>query len=292
MTIFILSVSEYIYSTNRLVEEAKKRGHNVRIINHTQCAVKFGNKKRGVYYLGRNIIEDAKVVIPRIGSSTTQHGATVVQEFEYNGIQTTSSASGIVMSQNKVQSLQLLSRKKLPIPETIFSVNPEDISNQMNLLGGAPLIIKLIEGTQGKGVMLAETNQSAKSIIDTMYNMHKPVLLQEFIRESKGEDIRAFVIGNKVVAAMKRTGVKNDFRSNIHLGGKGSSINLTEEEEKLAVRAAKELNLSIAGVDLIRSKKGLLILEVNSTPGLQGIEECTKINVAGEIITYIEKTCS
>ena len=292
MTIFILSVSEYIYSTHRIYEEAKKRGHTIRVVNHTQCSIKLSNKKRGVFFKGRNIIADAKAIIPRIGTTTTKHGSCVVKEFEMNGVFSTSTAFGIINSQDKVQSLQLLSKHKIPIPETIFSVNPDDINNQINLLGGAPIIIKLLEGTQGKGVMLAESNQSAKSIIDTMYGIHKPILLQEFIKESKSEDIRAFVIGDKVVAAMKRSGIKNDFRSNIHLGGKGSVVSLSKEEEEIAIKAAKELHLAIAGVDLIRSKRGSLVLEINSTPGLQGIEEATKVNIAEEIIKYIEETCS
>ena len=292
MIIFILSVGEYIYSTHRVFEEAKKRGHNVRIINHTECTIKISNKKRGIYYKGRNIINDAKFIIPRIGTSTTEIGAVIVKEFELNNVLSTSTSSGIIVSQNKVQTLQVLSDYKIPIPETIFSVNPNDISNQINLIGGAPVIIKLHEGTQGKGVMLAESNQSAKSIIDTMYSIDKRILIQEFIKESKSEDIRVFVIGDKVVAAMKRTGMKNDFRSNIHLGGKGNVVSLTKEEEKIAIDAARYLKIAIAGVDLIRSKRGVLVLEVNSTPGLQGIEEATKVNVAEEIIKYIEERCS
>ena len=185
-----------------------------------------------------------------------------------------------------------MSKHKIPIPDTLFSINPENINAQINLLGGAPIVIKSHEGTQGKGVMLAESNQSAKSIIDTMYSMGKRILLQEFIKESKSEDIRAFDVGDKVIAAMKRIGVKNDFRSNIHLGGKGSIVTLSKEEEHIAVKSAKLLGLNIAGVDLIRSKRGALVLEVNSTPGLQGIEEYTRINVAEEIIKYIEKSCS
>lgn len=292
MTIFILSVSEHIYSTFRIFEEAKKRGHNVRVVNHTECTVKVSNKSRGIYYKGRNIANDPKIIIPRIGNSATQIGSALVKEFEINKVFSTSSSSGIRSSQDKIQSLQLLSEHKIAIPETIFSVNPEDISNQINLLGGAPIIIKLHEGTQGKGVMLADSNQSAKSIIDTIYSLNKPILLQEFIKESNSEDIRVFVVGYKIVAAMKRTGGKNEFRSNIHLGGRGSIVTLTEEEEKLAINAAKILALPIAGVDLIRSKRGPLVLEVNSTPGLQGIEEYTKINVAEKIITYIEEVCS
>lgn len=285
-------MSEYIHSTNRLYEEAKKRGHNVKVINHTQCSVKLSNNNRGVYYNGKNIIKNAKAIIPRIGNTTTECGMAVVQEFEFNNIFSTSSSEGIRLSQNKTQSLQILSKHKIPIPNTIFSVNPEDINNQINLLGGAPIIIKLNEGTQGKGVMLADSDQSAKSIIDTMYDLNKRILLQEFIKESKSEDIRVFVIGKKVITAMKRTGIKNDFRSNIHLGGTGSIVKLTKEEEKIAIEAAQLLNLQIAGVDLIRSKRGTLVLEVNSTPGLQGIEEYTQVNVAKEIIKHIEETCS
>ena len=289
MTIFILSVNEHIHSTSRIYEEAKKRGHNVKVINPTQCSVKLSNNKRGIFYNGRNISKGADAIIPRIGNTTTDCGTSIVKEFEYNNTYSTSSAEGIILSQNKVQSLQLLSKNKIPIPDTIFSVNPEDITTQINLLGGAPIIIKLHEGTQGKGVMLADSNQSAKSIIDTMYAMNKRILLQEFIKESKSQDIRAFVIGNKIVARMKRTGVKNDFRSNIHLGGKGSIVKLSKQEEAIAISAAQLLNLPVAGVDLIRAKRGSLILEVNSTPGLQGIEEYTKVNVAKEIIKHIEK---
>jgi len=292
MTIFIFSASEYIYSTHRIFEEAKKRGHNIKVINHSECTLKITNKKRGVFYKGRNILNEAKVIIPRIGTSTTEHGSSVVKEFELHKVFTTSSANGIILSQNKAKSLQILSQHKIAIPDTIFSVNTEDINNQINLLGGAPIIIKILEGTQGKGVMLADTNQSAKSIIDPMYSMNKRILLQEFIKESKSEDIRAFVIGGKVVAAMKRIGVKNDFRSNIHLGGKGSKVVLSKEEENMAIKSAEVLHLNIAGVDLIRSKRGSLVLEVNSTPGLQGVEEYTKVNVASEIINYIETICS
>jgi len=292
LNIFILSVNEYIYSTNRIFEEAKKRGHNARVVNHMKCTVKLSNRKRGIFFNNRNIIDDAKIIIPRIGTSVTQHGSSIVQEFELNAIKTTASSSGIILSQNKIQSLQLLSKNKIPIPDTIFSANPEDISNQINMLGGAPIVIKLLEGTQGKGVILADSVSSAKSIIDTFYGMQKRILLQEFIKESKSEDVRAFVVGNKVVAAMKRIGAKNDFRSNIHQGGRGEAVQLTEKEEEIAIKTTQLLNLPIAGVDIIRSKRGPLVLEVNSTPGLQGIETFTKVNVAEEIIKYIEKTCS
>jgi len=292
LNIFILSVNEYIYSTNRIFEEAKSRGHNVRVVNHTKCTVKLSNRKRGIFYNDRNILNDPQIIIPRIGTSVTKHGSSIVKEFELNDVKSTASSSGIILSQNKVQSLQFLSKHKIPIPDTIFSVNPEDISNQINLLGGAPIVIKLLSGTQGKGVVLADSIPSAKSIIDTFYGMNKRILLQEFVKESNSEDIRAFVVGGKIVAAMKRIGAKNDFRSNIHQGGRGEPVILTEEEKAIAIKVAELLKLPIAGVDLIRSKRGSLVLEVNSTPGLQGIEEFTKVNVAGEIINYIENVCS
>ncbi len=289
MRIIILSVSENIYSTNRLLSEAIEAGHDVRVINHTQCSVLIGEGKPQIMFEGRNIINDADAIIPRIGGSVFRHGAAVVKEFEMNGIFSTASALGIARAQNKVRTLQIMNRKNVPIPKTVFSINPNDIEQQIELLGGAPVIIKLQEGTQGLGVMLAESEKSAKSIIDTFYNMDASILLQEFVKESNGEDIRIIVAGNKVVASMKRIGVKGDFRSNIHRGGTGETVNLTQREVKTAIKAAKFLGLPICGVDLIRSKKGSLLIEVNSTPGLQGIEAYTKRNVAYEIIKYLEK---
>ena len=289
MRIIILSVSENIYSTNRLMLEAEARGHDVRVVNHTKCSVLIGEGKPKIFYEGRNIINDVDAIIPRIGSSVFRHGAAVVKEFEMNGVFSVATSLGIARAQNKVRTLQIMNRKGVPIPKTVFSINPDDIEEQIDLLGGAPVIIKMQEGTQGLGVMLAESEKSAKSIIDTFYNMDASILLQEFVKESNGEDIRIIVAGNKVIAAMKRIGVEGDFRSNIHRGGTGESVNLTSREVKTAIKAAKYLGLPVCGVDLIRSKKGSLLIEVNSTPGLQGIEAYTKINVAIEIIKYLEK---
>lgn len=289
MRIIILSVSENIYSTNRLMQEAEERGHDVRVVNHTKCSVLIGEGKPKIIYEGRNIINDADVIIPRIGSSVFRHGAAVVKEFEMNGVFSVATSLGIARAQNKVRTLQIMNRKGVPIPKTVFSINPDDIEEQIELLGGAPVIIKMQEGTQGLGVMLAESEKSAKSIIDTFYNMDANILLQEFVKESNGEDIRIIVAGNKVIAAMKRIGVEGDFRSNIHRGGTGENVNLTSREVKTAIKAAKYLGLPVCGVDLIRSKKGSLLIEVNSTPGLQGIEAYTRINVAIEIIKYLEK---
>lgn len=292
MNIFILSLSPNIYSTNRLLKEAEHRGHHIRIINHTKCSIKLSGGQREIIYQGKNIIDDADVIIPRISASVTRHGAAVVKEFEMNGVYSTARSLGIIRSQNKVRTLQIMNRKGIPIPDTLFSVNPDNIKEQIELLGGAPVVIKLQEGTQGMGVMLAESKKSAKSVIDAMYSMNNSILLQEFIKESNSEDIRVFVAGKKIIAAMKRKGLDDDFRSNIHRGGSGSVAELTEEEEKMSIKAARYLGLPIAGVDLIRSKRGPLLIEVNSTPGLQGIEAYTKVNVAEEIIKYIENKCS
>lgn len=292
MNIFILSVSKNIYSTDRIYEEAKNRGHTVRIVNHTKCSIKLSGGKREIIYKGENIIDDASVIIPRIGASVTRHGAAVVKEFEMNDVFSTARSLGIIRAQNKVRTLQIMNRKGIPIPDTLFSVNTDNIDEQIELLGGAPVVIKLQEGTQGMGVMLAESKKSAKSIIDTMYSMNNSILLQEFIKESNSEDIRAFVVGNKIVSAMKRKGLDDDFRSNIHRGGSGSIAALSDKEKRMAIRAANYLGLPIAGVDMIRSKRGPLLIEVNSTPGLQGIEAYTKVNIAEEITKYLEYKCS
>ncbi|CAL2102339.1 putative alpha-L-glutamate ligase 2 [Tenacibaculum sp. 190130A14a] len=292
MNIFILSVGEYIYSTQRIFKEAKRRGHKVNVINHLKCSIKLSKGEHQIFYDGENISEKADIIIPRIGASATRHGSDVVKEFEMNNVYTTASSLGILRAQNKVRTLQIMNKESIPIPSTLFSVNPENIGEQIDLLGGAPIIIKLQEGTHGSGVILAESKKSAKSIIDTMYSTNTHILLQEFIKESNSEDIRAFVVGNKVVAAMKRKGLEDDFRSNIHRGGSGFKIDLTPEEEEIAIKAAQLLNLDIAGVDLIRSKRGPLLIEVNSTPGLQGIEAYTKVDIARAIVKFLEEHVS
>ncbi|KAB1160305.1 RimK family alpha-L-glutamate ligase [Tenacibaculum aiptasiae] len=291
MNIFILSVSNQIYSTQRIYKEAHRRGHNVRIINHLRCSIKLTNGKPEIIYEGENIIDIPDVIIPRIGASATRHGAAVVKEFEMNGVYSAATSLGILRAQNKVRTLQIMNRKNIPIPDTLFSVNPENINEQIDLLGGAPIIIKLQEGTHGSGVILAESKKSAKSIIDTMYGTNTNILLQEFIQESNSEDIRAFVVGDKVVSSMKRKGLEDDFRSNIHRGGNGFKVSLTPEEEEIAIKAAQYLRLPVTGVDLIRSKRGPLLIEVNSTPGLQGIEAYTKDNIAKAIIKFLEEKC-
>lgn len=288
MKIYILSVGENIYSTKRLVDEAENRGHLVRVINHTKCSVKLGRGRPQIVFEGKNIIDEPDVIIPRIGASVSRHGAAIVKEFEMNGVFSTAHSLGILRAQNKVRTLQIMNRKNIPIPQTVFSIDPKNIDEQIELLGGPPVIIKLQEGTQGLGVILAESKKSAKSIIDTFYNMNTGILLQEFVEESNGEDIRLIVVGNKVVTAMKRIGEKGDFRSNIHRGGTGEKVEISDQERKIALRATKYLSLPVAGVDMIRSKKGALLIEVNASPGFQGIEAYTKENVAEQIIKYLE----
>jgi len=286
--IFVLSVGESIYSTKRLVEEAEERGHSVRVINHTKCSVKLGKGRPQIIFDGENIIDKADVIIPRIGGSVSRHGAAIVKEFEMNGVFSTARSLGILRAQNKARTLQIMNRKNVPIPQTLFSTNTKNIKEQIELLGGAPIIIKLQEGTQGLGVVLAETQKSAKSIIDTFYTMNASFMLQEYIEESNGEDIRAIVVGNKVVAAMKRKGEIDEFRSNIHRGGTGEIAKLSAKQIKIALKAAKYLGLPVAGVDMIQSKRGPLLIEVNASPGLQGVEAFTKVNIAEHIIKFLE----
>lgn len=288
MNIGLLSVSMNVYSTQRIVEEAEKLGHTIEQIDHTKCAVKLGKGKPQIFYQGDDITSEFDAVIPRIGSKVTRHGAAIVKQFEMNGIFSTARSLSISRARNKVRTLQILARKGIPIPETLFAINPDNIKEQIEILGGAPVIIKLQEGTQGLGVILAETKKSAKSIIDTFYKMNTSILIQEYIEESNGEDIRIFVVGNKIVASMKRISEVGEFRSNVHRGGSTEAVTLNAKEQFIALNASKHLGLGVAGVDLIRSKKGPLLIEVNASPGLQGIEAATGVNVAKEIIKYVE----
>ncbi|MGJ8731899.1 MAG: RimK family alpha-L-glutamate ligase [Cellulophaga sp.] len=289
MDIGLLSVSMAVYSTRRIAQEAEKRGHYIELIDHTKCSVKLGADTPKVYLNEEDITNEFDAIIPRIGNKVTRHGTAVVREFELNGVFTTVKSLSIIKARNKVKTLQIMSRCGVPIPETLFSINPNNIESQIALLGGTPVIIKLQEGTQGLGVILAETKKSAKSIIDTFYKMDTSILIQKFIAESNGEDIRIFVVGNKIVASMKRTSEAGEFRSNVHRGATAQMIEPTAFECKIALRAVKQLDLGVAGVDLIRSKNGPLLIEVNASPGLEGIESATGINVAEKIIEYVEK---
>ncbi len=289
MDIGLLSVSMNVYSTKRIAEEAQKLGHYIEQIDHTKCVVKLGKGKPQIFYLGENITNEFDAVIPRIGTKVTRHGAAIVKQFEMNGIFSTARSLSITRARNKVRTLQIMSRKGIPIPETLFAINPDNITEQIEILGGAPVIIKLQEGTQGLGVILAETKKSAKSIIDTFYKMDTSILVQEYIEESNGEDIRIFVVGDKIIASMKRSSEVGEFRSNVHRGGSTEVITPTKKEQSIALNATKYLGLGVAGVDLIRSKKGPLLIEVNASPGLQGIEAATGLNIAKEIILFVEK---
>ncbi len=289
MDIGLLSVSINVYSTKRIADEAENLGHYIELIDHTKCSVKLGSGNPMVYYRNEDVTNAFDAIIPRIGAKVTKHGAAIVKQFEMNGIFSTARSLSITRARNKVRTLQILARKHIPIPETLFSINPDDVEEQIELLGGPPVIIKLQEGTQGNGVILAESKKSAKSIIDTLYKMDTSILIQKYIEESNGEDIRIFVVGQKIVASMKRTSAIGEFRSNVHHGGITEVIEPTAKEKHIALNATKHLGLGVAGVDLIRSKKGPLLIEVNASPGLEGIEGATGINVAREIIQFVEK---
>lgn len=288
MKIYLLSVSGRLYSTQRLFNEASRRGHYIRIVDHTKCSILFDSAKPKIYFNNENITGFADAIIPRIGASFTEHGVSIVNQFEKNGIYNIANSTGILRSRNKLFTMQHMAKNNIPIPKTLYSKNEATLKEQLDLLAGNQYIIKFLEGTHGLGVMLAESKKSAISIIETMQSLNKPIMIQEFIKESNGEDIRAYVVGDKVVASMKRSSDGKDFRSNVHRGGSTGVIKLTNEETEIAVKTAQCLGLDVAGIDLIRSKNGPLVIEANSSAGLEGIENATKINIAGEIIKLIE----
>ncbi len=287
MNIAILSKGAKNYSTRRLVDAAKKNGHNPIVLNYLQCYMEIQQNKPEVHYRG-NPVEKIDAVIPRIGHSYTSYGAAVVRQFEMMNTFATAKSIAIVRSRDKLRSLQLLARSDIDIPKTAFASQVNDINDLIDLVGGAPLIVKLIESALGQGVVLAQTKREAKSIVQAFYSIDQSILVQEFIEEAGGADIRAFVVGGRVVGAMKRQGLSEDFRSNLHLGGTGDKVVLSDQEKKIAVKAAKKLGLDIAGVDILQSVRGPLVIEVNSSPGLEGIEAATKRDIAGKIIKYVE----
>lgn len=289
MNIVILSANQNLYSTKRLKEAAEQRGHRADVINHSKCYVVIESGDPKVYYKD-HAIEDVHAIIPRIGASVTFYGSSIIRQFEMQKVFTTLSSLALVRSRDKLRATQILSRHGIGIPKTAFAKFPGDIDYLIKQVGGAPLIVKLLEGTQGLGVVLAETRKAAKSVIEAFYGLSANILVQEFIQEAGGADVRAIVIDNKVVAAFKRQGKEGEFRSNLHRGGSGTLIRLNKEEKAAAVNAAKALGLAIAGVDMLQSNRGPLILEVNSSPGLEGVEKATGVDVAGKIIEYIEKT--
>ncbi|WP_394974316.1 RimK family alpha-L-glutamate ligase [uncultured Croceitalea sp.] len=289
MDIALLSVSLNVHSTRRIAEEAENLGHYVELIDHTKCSVKLGDGKPKIFLGEEDVTNEFDAIIPRIGTKVTRHGAAIVKQFEMNGVFSTARSLGITRARNKVRTLQIMARKGIPIPETLFSINPDNIAEQIRILGGAPVIIKIQEGTQGMGVILAETKKSAKSIIDTFYKMDTSILLQRYVEEANGEDIRIIVVGNKVIASMKRSSEIEEFRSNVHRGGKTEEVEITPREKYIALNATKYLGLGVSGVDLMRSKNGPVLLEVNASPGLKGIEGATGVNVAKHIIQFVEK---
>ncbi len=288
MKIVILSRRRNLYSTRRLVEAAEKRGHDVRVVDPLRCYMNLKAGRPTIYFKGEDL-SGFDAVIPRIGASITFYGTAVVRQFEMMGVYCLNESQSITRARDKLRSMQLMSREGIGLPVTGFAHSPDDTDGLIRLIGEPPLIIKLLEGTQGKGVVLAETRKAAESVIDAFRNLDAYFLVQEFIEEAKGADLRCFVVGNKVVAAMMRQAKEGEFRSNLHRGGKATQVPLSSEECKAALRAAEIVGLDVAGVDLVRGNRGPLVLEVNSSPGLEGIEKSTSLDVAGMIIEHIEK---
>ena len=287
MKIAILSRKASLYSTNRLFVSGKEHGHEMEVIDYLRCYMDITAHKPIVIFQGKKL-DFYDAIIPRIGASNTFYGTAVVRQFEMMGVFPTNESQAITRSRDKLRSLQLLARNGIGLPVTGFAHSTKDIDGLIETVGGAPLVIKLLEGTQGIGVVLAETYQAAKSVIEAFRGLDANILIQEFIKEAGGMDIRCFVVGGRVIAAMKRQGAEGEFRSNLHRGGSAEKIKLTPEERSTAVRSAQAMGLSVAGVDLLRSNHGPVVMEVNSSPGLEGIEQSTGVDVAGKIIEYIE----
>lgn len=288
MKIAILSRDSKLYSTKRLIEAGEERGHKMVVIDHSKCDIIIERRKPQVFYKGVEL-NDFDAIIPRIGASITFFGTAVVRQFEMMKVFSTTESQALVRSRDKLRSLQILSRAGLGLPKTGFTNYSKDVDQLIHQVGGAPCVIKLLEGTQGVGVVLAETQKAAESVLEAFNGLQARVIVQEFIEEAGGADIRAFVVDGVVVGAMKRQAKEGEFRSNLHRGGTASIIELTPEEEETAIKAAKILGLGVAGVDLLQSNSGPMIMEVNSSPGLEGIEQATQKNIAGEIIKYIER---
>ncbi len=288
MKIAILSRNSSLYSTRRLKEAGISRGHEVAIIDYLRCYMNITSRNPQVIYQG-NPLEGVDAVIPRIGASNTFYGTAVVRQFEMMDVFSANESQAISRSRDKLRCLQLLSKRGIGLPVTGFAHSTKDIEGLVGIVGGAPLVIKLLEGTQGIGVVLAETHQAATSVIEAFRGLKANILVQEFIAEAKGADLRCFVVGGKVIASMKRQGAPGEFRSNLHRGGNAGKVKLSPEERSTAVQAAKAMGLRIAGVDLLRSNHGPVVMEVNSSPGLEGIEKATGIDVAGKMIEFLER---
>ena len=288
MKIAVLSRNAKLYSTNRLIEAGQKRGHEMLVVDHSKCDIIIEKKRPHIIYQGHELT-GIDAIIPRIGASITFYGTAVVRQFEMMKVFSAIESQALVRSRDKLRSLQILSRAGLGLPKTGFTNYSKDVSGLIREIGGAPCVIKLLEGTQGVGVVLAETQKAAESVLEAFNGLQARVIVQQFVKEAGGADIRAFVVDGVVVGAMKRQGKEGEFRSNLHRGGTASIHQLSEEEENAALKAAKVLGLGIAGVDMLQSKTGPMIMEVNSSPGLEGIERATKKDIAGSIIRYIER---
>ena len=288
MKIAILSRKKSYYSTRRLVEAAEQAGHEIQVIDTLRVYMDIASHRPGIHYNGQ-ALTGFDAVIPRIGASITFYGTAVLRQFEMMGVYPLNESVAISRSRDKLRSLQLLSRKGIGLPVTGYANSPDDIQDLLKMVGGAPVVIKLLEGTQGIGVVLAETQKAAESVIEAFMGLDANILVQEYIKEAGGADIRCFVIGERVVAAMKRQAQEGEFRSDLHRGGSASLIKITPEERSTAVRAAKVMGLNVAGVDLLRSNHGPVVMEVNSSPGLEGIEDASGEDIAAKIISFIER---
>lgn len=288
MKIAMMARNASLYSHKRLKEAAEERGHEMHIVNTLRCYMNIASRRPEMFYNGEKL-EGFDAVIPRIGASVTFYGLAVLRQFEMMGVYPLNESVAIGRSRDKLRSMQLLARDGIGLPVTTFAHDPKQTEEVLALAGGAPLVIKLLEGTQGLGVVLADTDRSAKSVIEAFRATNTNILIQEFIKEAGGTDIRALVVGGKVVAAMKRTGAEGEFRSNLHRGGSAQVIKLTPEERSTAVRAAKSMGLEVCGVDMLRANHGAVVMEVNSSPGLEGVEKATGIDIAGKIIAHLEK---
>ncbi len=288
MKIAILSRNAKLYSTRRLVEAGQAAGHDVHVIDTLRCYMSIASHKPEIHYKGR-VLQGYDAVIPRIGASITFYGTAVVRQFEMMGVFPMNESVAIARSRDKLRSLQLLARRGVGLPVTGFAHSPDDVNDLIQMVNGPPLVIKMLEGAQGKGVVLAETRKAAESVIEAFLGLNVSVMVQEYIKEAGGADIRCFIVGGRVIAAMKRQAKEGEFRSNLHLGGTATLVKLTPEERATATRAAKIMGLNVAGVDILRSSHGPVVMEVNSSPGLRGIEQSTNKDVAGMIIRFIEK---
>jgi ribosomal protein S6--L-glutamate ligase len=290
MKIAVLSRNAELYSTRRLVDTALARGHQVEVIDPTFCYMNINHNALSIHYRGA-ALEGFDAVIPRIGASITFYGNAVLRQFEMMGVYCLNTADSISRARDKLNSMQLMAREGIGLPVTGFADKPGDIPDLIEMVGGAPLVIKLLEGTQGIGVVLAETRTAAESVIEAFMGLNANILVQQYVSEAKGADIRCFVVGNKVIAAMKRQAKAGEFRSNLHRGGTATAVKLSSAERKTALMAAKCMGLAVAGVDILQSKEGPVVMEVNSSPGLEGIETATTVDVAGAILDYLESQC-